>query len=90
MGFFFPSEVLGPLQFLDFLIIITALRKMLFFFERGKHKKRGESAKQLGLLRHVEIRQKLRKYRDQNWCRKVEKCREQNVATYRHVVFENV
>jgi len=44
----------------------------------------------VGLLRHVEIRQKCRKCREQNWCRNVEKCREQNVATYRHVVFENV
>ena len=46
--------------------------------------------KKLVLLRHVEIRQKCRKCREQNWCRNVEKCREQNVATFRHVVFEYV
>ncbi len=41
----------------------------------------------IGLLRHVEIQQKCRKCLEQNWCRNVEKCREQNVATYRN--FDN-
>ena len=44
------------------------------------------SHKKLGLLSHVEIRQNCRKCREQNWCLNVEKCREQKVATYRHVV----
>ena len=44
----------------------------------------------LGLLRHVEIRQKCRKCREQKWCRNVEKCRERKMSTFRHVVFKNV